>query len=52
MTNILNLGMVVATRSVDELMRTDSEFGIFIQQSLIKYVSGDWGDLCDDDKKT
>ena len=43
---------IVATFSVDERMKSDKDFATFVQLSLGKYVNCDWGDTCEEDKKT
>ncbi len=45
------LGQVVATRAVHELMQTDKAFSNFVKLSLGKYMDCDWGSMDKDDKK-
>ena len=40
----LKLGRLVATRGVNADMQRQPEFAKFVQESLDKYVRGDWGD--------
>jgi len=44
------LGRLVATRGVAELMNTDQRFASFVSDSLKRYITCDWGDLCKDDR--
>lgn len=52
MASKFELGALVATASVDERMKTDKGFAAFVQTSLGKYVNCNWGDTCEEDKKT
>lgn len=45
------LGQTVMTRGVADIVATDVKFAEFTMQGLKRHVSGDWGDLCEDDKK-
>lgn len=45
-----NHGQVVVTRAVRALMEEDEAFQIFVNDSLNRHLSGDWGDLEDEDK--
>lgn len=51
-------GRIVMTRGVyDKIYGEaqcddfDDEFNAFVHESLKRYLSGDWGDLCDEDKE-
>lgn len=44
------LGRLVATRGVAELMNTDQQFASFVSDSLKRYITCDWGNLCKDDR--
>ena len=39
------LGKLVATRTVADLMAADTLFSQFVSDSLKRYTDGDWGDL-------
>lgn len=39
------LGRVVATRSIADLMAKNEQFGKFVSDSLKRYVTCDWGTL-------
>ena len=39
------LGRLVATRAVADLMAKDTAFAKFVSDSLERYTNGDWGDL-------
>lgn len=50
------LGQLVATRAVADLAVADlqennQEFATFVNTCLNRYLSNDWGDLAEDDKK-
>lgn len=45
------LGQVVMTKGVYELIQKDKTFLNFINVSLGKYSQCDWGDTCEDDCK-
>lgn len=47
----LNLGSIVCTRGVFELMQKDFEFNQFVKTSLVRHSMGDWGDLCTEDRQ-
>ena len=44
-----NLGELVVTKGIDERMQ-DNAFYSFIAESLRKFYTCDWGNMCDDDK--
>lgn len=45
-----NLGRLVVTRAVNELIADNEEFAIHVSQSLKRHLAGDWGELSDEDK--
>ena len=45
------LGQVVATKGVSDLMKDDEIFDDFVRLSLRKYTNCDWGDTCKEDHK-
>lgn len=45
-------GTVVATAGVNHKMEIDDNFRQFVWNSFRKYIQGDWGDTCDEDKQT
>ena len=45
------LGRLVTTRSVHDLMENDIEFKTFVKISIGKYIHNDWGDTCKNDAK-
>lgn len=47
-----NLGQLVATHRVAERAEKDLDFYNFIHESIRSYISGDWGKLCDEDKRS
>ena len=46
-----NPGKIVATQKVVEKIKTDPNFASFVNHSLQRHLAGDWGDLCQEDKK-
>ncbi len=45
------LGQLVMTRGINDLVAEDEEFARFIWESLKRHAAGDWGDLSEEDKK-
>lgn len=45
------LGQLVMTRGVNDRVADDAQFAKFVTESLGRHVKGDWGELCQDDKK-
>ena len=45
------LGQVVVTRGVNDKVADDEEFAKLVLDSLKRHVNGDWGDLCEEDRK-
>lgn len=43
-------GQVVVTRAVHALIEENETFKKFVNDSLNRHISGDWGDLDDEDK--
>lgn len=52
MGKTFELGNVVATRAVWELMNENEEFKQFISGCLSRYILYDWGDTCQEDWQT
>ena len=44
------IGRQVVTRGVYDKGLEDPEFLKFVNASFVRFTSGDWGDLCEDDK--
>lgn len=44
-------GRVVVTSGIYAVIQENARFEAFIQKSLGRHISGDWGDLSDDDKE-
>lgn len=51
MNTKFELGRVVVTRGVVEEIKSNKELCTFVETSLTRYMQGDWGDSCDEDKK-
>ena len=45
------MGQIVVTRGVNELIAQDLKFSKFVMESLGRHTFGDWGDLCEEDKR-
>jgi len=45
------LGQIIWTRGVNDKVAEDELFARFVRQSLSRHAQGDWGDLCEEDKK-
>lgn len=45
------LGQVVVTKGIDEKIKEDRSFRVFVQVSIGRYVHRDWGQTCDEDVK-
>jgi len=45
------LGQLVMTGGVADRVATDAAFAAFALESLKRHANGDWGDLCEEDKK-
>jgi hypothetical protein len=45
------LGKTVQTQGIAHESKDDPIFARNIQTIFTRYIGGDWGDLCDDDKK-
>ena len=45
------LGQLVMTRGVNDRVAQDARFAKFCLQSLKRHAHGDWGDLCEEDKR-
>lgn len=45
------LGQTVMTRGIADRVAVDIKFAEFTMQSLKRHANGDWGNLCEDDKK-
>lgn len=44
------LGQLVATRGVADLAMENKEFYAFVEDSIKRYASGDWGETAKEDK--
>lgn len=50
MSKRFDLGQVVVTAGVDAMRNENPEFRIFVSDCLLRYINGDWGDICDEDR--
>lgn len=46
-----SMGQLVMTRGIADQVEESKEFAEFVRKSLHRYIFGDWGDLCEDDKR-
>lgn len=44
------IGKLYMTRGVYEKVKTDLDFQNFVDSSFARFVSCDWGDMCNEDK--
>jgi len=44
------LGKIVATAAIDERIKADDRFFVFVLRSIARHAVCDWGDMCDEDK--
>ncbi len=47
---LFNLGHLVQTRGIATACKNDKPFSVEINKAFRKYVKGDWGDICEEDK--
>ena len=46
----INIGTLYVTEAIRSLIEHDSSFSIFINNSLKRHMSGDWGELSESDR--
>lgn len=46
-----DMGQVVMTRGVNDLVAENSKYAKFVYNSLMRFAQNDWGDLCAEDKR-
>ena len=51
MTVAINMGRLLMTRGVNDLVAEDEAFAKFAMDSLTRHRRGDWGNLTDEDKQ-
>ncbi|MFC2047930.1 hypothetical protein ACFLSK_00665 [Chloroflexota bacterium] len=51
MTVAINMGRLLMTRGVNDLVAEDEAFAKFVMSSLTRHRRGDWGNLTDEDKQ-
>ena len=44
-------GQIVVTSGVNERISNDNGFALHINRCLTRHLSGDWGDLCKEDRE-
>jgi len=45
------LGQLMMTRGVNDFVADNIEFSKFVLASLRRHATGDWGDMCQEDKR-
>jgi len=45
-------GQLLMTRGVNDMVADSTEFAKHVQLSLKRHLSGDWGNVCDEDRVT
>ena len=48
---VFPLGQLVMTAGVNEKVSEDPKFAEFVTKSLDRHKTGDWGDMCPEDKQ-
>ena len=48
MLSNFSLGQLVCTNRINDKIEQDNEFKTFVEESLARYTSSDWGDTCGD----
>lgn len=48
MLSNFSLGQLVCTNRINDKIEQDNEFKKFIEESLARYTSSDWGDTCNE----
>lgn len=48
---VFPLGQLVMTRGVADKVATDTRFAQFVTACIARHATGDWGTLCEEDKK-
>lgn len=51
-SKFFNMGQIVATKSINDLMAAEQKFAVEITIALQRYAVKDWGNLEDEDKET
>lgn len=47
---VVCLGQVVITAGIRDKMSESSDFEKFVRKSFSRHATGDWGDMCEEDK--
>lgn len=47
----MKLGQVVITSGLNEAIKKDPMYNMFVLESFHRYVMNDWGDTCEEDNK-
>lgn len=51
-SKFFNMGQIVVTKSINDLMAAEQKFAVEVTVALQRYVVKDWGNLDDEDKQT
>lgn len=51
-SKFFNMGQVVTTRTINDLMAAEQKFAVEVTVALQRYAVKDWGNLDDEDRQT
>jgi hypothetical protein len=51
-SKFFNMGQIVVTKSINDLMAAEQKFAVEVTVALQRYAVKDWGNLYDEDKQT
>lgn len=51
MNAAFSIGQLIITQGIADQIKESRDFAEFVRKALHRYIFGDWGDLCEDDKK-
>ena len=47
----LKLGTVLMTQGISSRVKRDMKFNDFVSRCVVRHKCGDWGDLCEEDRR-
>ena len=47
----LSLGTILMTQGISARVEKDMKFNDFVSRCVVRHKCGDWGDLCEEDRK-
>ena len=51
MTATFSMGQLILTKGIADQIEESKDFTVFVKKSLRRYITCDWGELDEDDKK-